>query len=253
MIKKISSIVLISSFVLGLVAFAPVMAEENAGIIKSVENNGVKANAGEKLEKIPSPDQIRFYKNIVKKDSALFGILKVKMIEKKEMIASSSEQKLEKITAPQYLGLYEKIRKIGTAMWGFMKKDAKKEVKKRIVTAEMSSCVISAIEVKDAALVSSNTLLTTNLNTAITARTACQKTALGSTEKQLANLDACTKTFKEADRTLRDGAKKEHDSIWKTYKESLTTCSKNTPVGTSSPETQSEVVIEDGGGSVIAQ
>lgn len=249
MIKKLSSIIIISTFIFALIGFVPVMAEEST-TTNAVENNGVKANAGEKLEKIPSLDQIRYYKNIIKKDSALYGIRKEKLVEKKEAIASGTEKKLEKIANPQAMGFYEKIRKIGNSLWGFLKGEKKKEEKRRVVTSETSACVISAIEKKDASLIKSNSAFTEKLNVAIAARTVCQKTALGSVEKQAANIEACIKTFKTADKGLRIEVKKEYESAWKTYKEDLAVCSKTVSASTTS-EQKSEIMVEDGAVSIV--
>lgn len=252
--KKILSIVVIASFILSFMAFLPAMAEDNASDSETIGNNGVKANSSEDMEKIPSPDQIRYFKNIIKKGMTLFGIKKDKMVEKKESIASSTAEKMEKIPAPQFVGLYERIKQIGKSLWGYKKE--KREEKRRLVTAGMSACVITAVETKDTALVADNTAFTTELNSAITARTACQKTALGSTENQFTNLDVCVKAFKDTTKASRHKYKKNHEAIWKTYRESLKTCVKNTAstTGTSTSaekeDSQGELNIEDGGGSI---
>ena len=55
---------MIASLVLGLAIFS-VMAQGNE-VSTTAENNGIKANAEEKMKKILSPDQIKFFKNIEK-------------------------------------------------------------------------------------------------------------------------------------------------------------------------------------------
>lgn len=275
--KKIISIAVVASFVFSLAIFS-VMAQENESVI---ENKGVKANTGDQLEKILSPDLIKYFKNIEKRGTSLYGIKKDKMVEKKESInekkvekkTEQPEKKLEKIAHPDFIKLYEDIKKIGTALWGYKKEN--KEKTRHVVTAEESACVISAIEIKDDALIANNNSFADKLNSAITVRTDCQKTALGSTENQADNLDVCTKTFQESVETVREDTKKAHESIWNTYKESLKLCGQNSTTttdtnvsadtttsadddaseetSTSTKETASndvEIEIEDGGGSI---
>lgn len=266
--KKIISIAVVASFVFGLASFA-VMAQEEA----TTTNSGVKANAGEEMEKILSPDMIRYYKNIKKEGASLYGIKKDKMVEKKGAITEKkAEKKLEKISHPNFIKLYEEIKKIGSALWG-VKKD-NKEKAKHIVTAEESGCVISAIEAKDAALIANNTGFTEKLNIAITTRTACQKTALGSTENQADNIEVCLKSFKESTKKAKEETNKTHKEIWKTYQESLKACvnssapADNTATSTEdgisasiesstnvsaenvSSDSDEEITVEDGGGSI---
>ena len=148
-----------------------------------------------------------------------------------------------------------------------LKKEKGKDAR-RIVTAGASVCVISTVETKDVALIVNNTDFANKLNSAISVRTACQKTALGSTENQLGNLDACAKIFKDAVKTAKEATSKTHKEIWNTYQKSLKICAQNA-VSTSdaansaengiststesvaSEDNQGEIVIKDGGGSII--
>ena len=81
---------MIASLVLGLAIFS-VMAQGNE-VSTTAENNGIKANAEEKMKKILSPDQIKFFKNIEKRGMSLFGIKKDKIAEKD----SGGDKKLKK-------------------------------------------------------------------------------------------------------------------------------------------------------------
>lgn len=84
-----------------------------------------------KYERIPSPDYIRYFKQIIKKDGSLFGIriehnatatAAIKKVEDRK--ASTS---LEKIASPDQIKFFEKITKIGNALFGIKKDDAKLE------------------------------------------------------------------------------------------------------------------------------
>jgi hypothetical protein len=218
-------------FALSLLVFSPV----------SAQNNGIKANAGEKLEKISSLKEISFYKNIVKKDGSLYGVRKENKSQIKK--ASSSDEQLEKIAAPQHMNMYEKIRKVGNALWGYKKAEFKNRL---IVSPEISACVISALETKDTALAVKNTAFAASLNEAIASRTACQKEALATTTGQVLKIEICAKSFASSTKALRDQAKKEHDAVWKAYRESLAVCAKS-----ASSTVATQIVINDGGGSII--
>ncbi len=242
--KKVLSIILVVSFILGSAVLLPAMAEEGdaSTTVQSDES-------GSSLEKILSPDQIRFFRNIVKKGTALFGIKKERKAEKKETAASGQE--LEKITAPQYISLYEKIRRVGNALWGYKKMNGEENKKPyHVITSESVSCVTAAIETKDAAIISANTNFTTELNSAISARTACQKTALETTEGQEEAIMNCNKTFKESFKQSRKNAAEALKNARKIYTDSLKTCVSSETAATSTEETATEVTIEDGGGSV---
>lgn len=78
-----------------------------------------------KLEKIPSPDYLKYFRDILKKDGVLYGIRinrnetsTAQQIKKDERKATSS---LEKIPSPAHINLFEKITKIGNSLFGIKK------------------------------------------------------------------------------------------------------------------------------------
>lgn len=100
---------------------------------------------GDKLEKISSPDQIKYFRVMKKDQNSLYGI----RLENMKMAAASNEviglekipspdqikyfrvmkkdnsslygERLEKIATPQHIKLYKHIKAIDTALWGIRK------------------------------------------------------------------------------------------------------------------------------------
>jgi hypothetical protein len=79
-----------------------------------------------KLEKIPSPDYIRYFKQIIKKDGVMYGVRIEHNATATQAILKNNDKKasssLEKIPSPAHINLFEKITKIGNALFG-VKKD----------------------------------------------------------------------------------------------------------------------------------
>jgi len=258
--KKILALTLLLALVFSVFAFLPAQAENDDS------QNAALLTAAGSLEKISSPDQIRYFRVIKKENGALFGIRLEKMekaekSEKKEadeslrknenVSADNNRGQLEKILAPQFIGLYERIQKVGNSLWGVKKNsDDKDEVKNspkyREITAEMRACVAAAIDAKDEALKARVTVTATELNAAITARGECQKNAIASLENQRENLNICVKNFQMKHKEIMNKAKEAQQAAWKTYQASLKACLPNT-VSTST----AEIMIEDGGSSAL--
>lgn len=251
--KKFLSVVLISSFVLGLVSFLPAMAQETDSGVIMAQNTSVATGTPEGLEKIPTPSMMQMFKNIIKRGTDLFGVRKeIKNEVKEGDISTSTAVKLEKILAPQFISMYERIQKIGNSLWGYKKGGKIPKKSFAVVGSNISACVITSIGVKDVALILNNSNFTSELNTAISARTTCQTTAIGSTENQKKNLDKCIKTFHEGLKQARKKTNDAYKNILKTFNESLKSC-KKTQVATttvSSTESSAKIVIEDGGGNI---
>jgi|GEM_PF-3426072 len=274
-IKKLSPLFLVATLFL-VVSLAPTKAEENVSAtvtstMPSVTTSGgtsvatppatVTNTQGQTLEKIPMPALIKEFTNIIKRGMTLYGQkIKERDTKKEEnqtpttspgipvAAPSTTTGTIEKIATPKDISLFEKIQKKGTALWGVRKVSSY-----RIVTAEESACVISALEKKDQALQDNNVKAASGFNTAISARTTCQKSALASVDNQKENLDKCVKVFKEASKQVRSEAKKAHESAWKTYRDSLKSCAKTVTTASSTvatPSLTSEIVIEDGGGNI---
>lgn len=229
--KKIISFFVVISFLLAVTAFLPInqsAAETNSSSSSSTSQT--------ELEKIPSPEHLNFYEKIKKVGDALWGIRKVE------------PEKLEKISKPKDISFFEKVKKVGNALWGIRKKGLG-----RIITSETKDCVITAIEIKDKAMGDNNAYVAVELNKAIAARTACQKTALATTENQKKALDECARIFKDTHKLIKFNSNKANMAIAKTYRDSLKVCSKTVSGGTatSTAANTQEFNIEDGGGNII--
>ncbi len=243
------------------------------------------------LEKIPSPDKICLYKNIARKGNDLYGVKKTEaeigqmstttcpvaapLLEKFNKLpekAQAAVKQMEKIAAPWLINQYDQIKKVGTALWGLKKESSDKntnddgrdeEKSKATSTPAMyvqptnATCVINAIEIKDAALVNNNASTTAALNAAISARTTCQEVALLATvnasttasttvlmNQQKTAMGLCTQAFRESFTVAKEAAKKAHTTIWETYRNALRVCQPN---ATTTPA----LMIEDGGGSLF--
>ena len=108
--KKVISLVLVFSFVLALLSFTSVSAEE--------------------LEKIPSPEQIKLFKVVKKENGALYGV-RLKQNNSEDKISSDSMQseKLEKISSPEEIKLFKVIKKENGALYGIKLSDQERQKK----------------------------------------------------------------------------------------------------------------------------
>jgi hypothetical protein len=127
--KKIIIFSLVFILAFAFVIATPMLADEN----DSANENEVSATAAVKatssLEKILSPDQIPFFRNIIKKGQDLYGVkLNASTnTSTSAQIQAREEQRnriLEKISAPQFVNMYENIRQVGNALWGYKKDDS---------------------------------------------------------------------------------------------------------------------------------
>lgn len=225
------------------------------------------------LEKITSPDQIKYFKVMKKENGALFGIrLQTNSQASGQAVAngtsdnagnsstiSNVKAQLEKILAPQYIKLYDKVQRVGDSLWGVKRSEmqennsneaqeteVKQSARYRTVTAAMSTCVATAIDKKDEALKVRVTATGEEVITAITTRNTCQKQVLQSTDNQQENIDSCNKTFRSSHKTIMEKVKTEQKIIFEAYKTELKACAALDPVATDSDEA-SELMIEDGG------
>jgi len=248
-------------------------------------NDQIELGEG-KLEKISSPEMIKFYEKIKKVGTVLYGYKKTVENQNKyiypsencksqcgdgicqEVVAmviggacaesvkscpadcknsSTEPAALEKIPSPKEIILYEKIRKVGTALWGI-----RKNTDAPIVTAAIAPCVIAAIEIKDKAVMENNTGTTAKLNEAIASRSACQKTALlAAVDKQKQTMGECVKIFKDTHKGVKADSQKTHKTIWQTYRDGLKACSKTAANSTAAAISSLEINVEDGGGSIV--
>lgn len=282
--KKFIVFSLIAIMAFAFVALSPSQAEDNqeansdAAVMTTAANkdqNQIQARQQlmSSLEKILSPDQIKYFTNIIKDGNSLYGVRRM------EMKASSTEdvkasttatttngqnlvRQLEKIAAPWLVNQYEQIKKIGTALWGLkkmnMEQNGNQEANRasstpKFISTTESACVIAAIKVKDAALTLNNETAATAFNSAISNRTTCQETAINATAtatssgEAIANqhneLKLCLKSFQEAVKSVKDKAAADHKAVWTAYQTSLKACG-----AASSSET---LMVEDGGGDIF--
>lgn len=227
--KKIISLLVVALFVFGLTIFpaAPALMEtEDSNEASEIAN----------LEKISSPEQIKDFKIMKRLGNALFGIRKMALNQ--APVASSS---LEKISHPGLINQFEKIKKIGTALWGIRKKAISTPEISPEISLEISVCVAAAIDIKDKALMARVTAAAVELNAALSARSACQQSALTATSTQRQALNACVKTFQAARKTMSEASRQVQKAAWDTYKASLKNCR------TTTSSTAAVPMVEDGG------
>ena len=284
--KKVIFLSLAIILGLSFTMVAPLSANETSTSSNSA-NSRVLAGG---RERILTPAHICLYDEIVRHGNTLFGVKKstttisqmstttcpaAKPISDKfnrlsEKTKTATRQ-LERIAAPWFLHQYEQIRRVGTALWGFKKEMATSSLDADVkpgpsktskiqahVSPETAACVISAIKVKDLALINSNSSSTEVLNKAISTRTLCQETAINLTTSSMATSTAtssigpeqkkkllvCNEAFRESFATIREAFKNSRQVIWETYRNSLKICQ---PATTENPD----LIIEDGGSSLF--
>lgn len=243
--KKTIYSLIIASFIFGLIATAVRAEDDNSDdvtttttVTTTVAPTAATTAIPADLEKIPSPEYIKYFQMIKKVGNSLFGVRKATTTDRVEPKKSEDSNKLEKIEHPGLVNMYEKIQRIGTALWGIKKRATSTPF---IIAPEVSACVVSAIDVKDKALMARITAAATETNSALAARSTCQQAAVVATSSPREILNACVKTFNDAHKVIRETSKKLQSDTWKTYQESLKACR------TSATSTLPVPVIEDGG------
>ncbi len=197
---------------------------------------GFSVSAAER-EKIPSPVELKNFRDVVKEGGDLFGV-RITDPAKVETRKESTES-LEKIKTPAEIQNYEVIKKIGTALWGLRKQLFKQPV---LIKPEAEQCVSKAMDKKDAAL---KTLLKTTYDkalVAIAARTWCKKAALAETvaEDQAKSIKACAESYQSAMRQINYDLKMAKEDNWKVFRSDLKACSKLQGAATPAEEIQME-------------
>ncbi len=274
--KKTIYAMIIVSFVLGLGAITvraedgkdtpdydyntatPVMTTSEAPVMTTAARaTSTQSRENEKFERIPSPEYIKFFEMIRKEGNTLFGIRRststmrgedkksevkgeeANKIEDKKTEAKN-ENKLEKIEHPALLNLFERIQKIGTALWGIKRKATSTPAMHYAFTPEVATCVATAIDVKDKALMVRVTSAATELNTALLTRSTCQQNTVKTASTTRDILNGCVKAFNEAQKTIRETSKQVQKESWTVYQDSVKACRP----ATSSPAIP---MVEDGG------
>ncbi|MFA5886310.1 MAG: hypothetical protein WC863_00860 [Patescibacteria group bacterium] len=109
--KKIISFWLMISAVVAIINLAPARAES--------------------LEKISSPDQIKYYQKIERRGNVLYGVkVKMEKLELKDAAPLSSKVSLEKISSPDQIKYYQKVERRGNVLYGVKVKSEKLESEK---------------------------------------------------------------------------------------------------------------------------
>jgi hypothetical protein len=264
--KKILSLTLLLMMSLAIFTFLPARAEDDTSIdpqLNLVSIMPVSTNV-DNLEKIPSPDQLKYFKVMKKENGALYGVRINNMMASTTIASRITENNntglvdkianLEKILTPQFIGLYEKVQKIGTSLWGVKKGDKTannsndNRVKaQRLVTADITECVSKAIDAKDAAMITLTNNSAEKIVATINARGLCQKAAIASIDNQAQNLKDCIVVFQKAHQEIVTGTRQEQKDIWVNYQTETKACA----VLSSAVATDTELIIDDGGNNVL--
>jgi hypothetical protein len=210
--------------------------------------------AEHELEKISSPDQIKYFKVMKKEGGALFGVRLNKTTDATDGTAianSASSATLEKIAGPWELPLFQKIKKVGNALWGYRKDEGRHLgwVKNLEISPEMRVCLKNAVNAKDQALKTSVEKAKTLHLTMIDKRNACQIAALDATSSLavIRGFQTCSETFKQDARTAEKTIRDERNSLHNNYKESLRACYKLSAVAdtVANPVSTGNVMLEN--------
>jgi hypothetical protein len=248
---------------------ASVRAEENIATPTSeqpvVTSVKTESNA-EGLTKIPTPDHIKFFREIKRIGNSLYGRMinageKLKT-ETEKMAANGSatervEEKLEKILSPEMIKYFRVVKKEGNSLFGIRLPDGKKPVpnngdkdKKEkmrpVIAASSVGCVTEAIKAKDAAVKAARVAELASFNAAIDARQNCQIAAIALTDGQWTALEVCAKEFKKSAETLRQTQMKAQKDAWSSYGTALKACVPAATGTTANVAETAELMIEDG-------
>jgi hypothetical protein len=246
-------------------------------------NVGATTSASGGLVKIPHPDYIKYFREIRQIGNSLYGILINSANSLMGNIqptsgttpnagnsstassatggttgaAGQTTQQLEKILSPDMIKFYTAIKKIGSSLFGVrLGENVPNNVTPKphpVVTDEESACVISAIKAKDQVITDGKTAEATAFNAAVTARTACQTTALGSTDGQLAALQACVKSFVMAAKQSQATFAKAQKDAWTTYTAALKACGSASGTIAGGTTTGGDIMVEDGSNLIQPQ
>lgn len=263
--KKIIFAMIIFSFL--VVSSGVVLAEETPSALTATSATSTKAIK----EKIANPNEIKLFEKIQKIGESLFGVRKQienskpdngkqnseKVATTTKQNSSSTKPIIEKISNPNEIKLFEKIQKIGTALWGIRKIESKIEITPMFFVKPVAmECVKNAIDKKDTSTKTALTSHNQNIITALTNRSACQKTALDKTTgKEQSNANKlCVETYQKSVKENNGILQKSKNDTWIIYKDDLKVCSllqkgnRATSTITASSEITEEIMINDGEG-----
>ena len=134
--KKTLPLVLVLVFIFSLALQLPVLAEESnekepekLRLTNGITTTSLKVTpektttSSEKplLEKISSPEYIKYFREIKKVDGSLYGIRKQDEKIEKNIETNKASSSLEKIPSPALVNMYNQIKKIGNDLFGIRK------------------------------------------------------------------------------------------------------------------------------------
>lgn len=187
-------------------------------------------SSAKEMEKISSPDQIKFFQEVKKEGTSLFGIRKIQ--KEKEQIKISNQKinnnvttSLEKISSPTEMPLFNKIIKKGAELWG-VRKEVKIQKTPNLIAANLAPCVKAALDQKDESLKTSITSHGQKMISAITSRNECQKNSLDklSATEQVASNKACLENFQKELKKITENTNQERKLAQEKQKADLRAC-----------------------------
>jgi hypothetical protein len=209
---------------------------------------------GQSLERIPSPEHLKYYKVMRNENGVLYGTrINNEKASSTVSQTNASTTKMEKIAGPWETKLFEKIKQVGNALWGFRlnKKENKEHLGVSTLNTAMTDCLKTAIDKKDAATKVVAETAKTDANLAVDARGTCQKNILSATSTPATPkaFNECKNAFNQAMKDTRIKAKNSLNSSWQTYKTEIKACYQNNKEASTTVEVSDEgnALLNDGG------
>jgi len=107
---------------LAVFTFLPARAEDDTNVslqLTSAEVAPISVNVDDSLEKIPSPDQLKYFKVMKKENGALYGIrIRTATASGTPTLYASDGSELEKIPSPDQLKYFKVMKKENGALYG---------------------------------------------------------------------------------------------------------------------------------------
>jgi hypothetical protein len=119
--KKILSLTLLLMMSLAVFTLLPARAEDDASVSIQLTSTALTADidSSNLLEKISSPDQLKYFRVMKKENGALYGIrLQVNQTISTEPILSEDGVELEKISSPDQLKYFKVMKKEKGSLYG---------------------------------------------------------------------------------------------------------------------------------------
>jgi hypothetical protein len=206
------------------------------------------------LEKILSPDQIKYYQKIEKKGTALYGlrIMPGRPLVKPLNASSTTSIRIGEPNPqspmatssnwhPDYNHQSTEASTTATTIEGANPTDALDMVFPSFINSPAAlasttmrsaiiDCVSSAIDVRDKALVQVETSHASAFTALINTRSVCQQAAIKADGNQKEAMLACFNDFNQAKKTLDQQNQTSHQAAQDTYRNGITACYKSLPL-----------------------